>query len=470
MSRARRSGRTVADMEHLHTDVCVIGAGFAGLTAARRLTQAGRSTIVLEARDRVGGRAHTTYLADGTPLDKGAAWFGPGQDAAYALAAELGVATYPTHTKGRSIYVKRGKPTRYRGTIPLTAGPLQLAIMGIALKRLDRMARKVPLEAPWDAPKAARWDAISLGVWISRNVPKGSGRELLKLAMTDLYTADPSEVSLLFALHLIHSHGGLERLLAIEGGSQQDRVVGGAGGLAAAVGRELGDALRTGEPVARVTVTDDGVEVQAASVTVHAERVIVAIPPVLHQSIRFEPPLPSDRAHLAQRLPVGAITKIEVIYEDAWWRNDGLNGISLDLDSPVQLTLDGCGPSGTPGILAVVLGANAAREFGRLDAVERRTLLTEALTQRFGRKAADIVDVSECEWHAEQYSRGGSVAHMGPGVMTAFGPALRKPVGPIHWAGTETATVSHGAMDGAIRSGERAVAEVLAALPQRALA
>jgi monoamine oxidase len=199
-------------MEHVEADVCVVGAGFAGLAAARRLTQTGLYSVVLEARNRVGGRAHTEVLPDGTAIDHGGAWLGPGQDAAYGLAAEVGVGTYPTFCDGEAVYVKDGEPRRYKGSVPLALGVPQLLNLGIAMKRLDRMARSVPLEAPWDAPRAAAWDATTLATWIDRNMVPGRGKRLLRSVLKDLYTADPAEVSLLYALYLVATHSGLDRL------------------------------------------------------------------------------------------------------------------------------------------------------------------------------------------------------------------------------------------------------------------
>ena len=448
-------------MGKIETDVCVVGAGFAGLSAARRLSQEGLDVVVLEARNRVGGRTHTETLPGGATIDHGGAWLGPGHDRLSALIAEMGTHTYPTWTEGKSVYVKDGTAKPYNGTVPTSAGLLALANLGITMKRLDRMARQVPIEAPWDAPRAVEWDSISLGAWLQRHSLPGNGRRILDSTLGDIFTADSASVSLLGALLLFHGHEGLERLIALEGGSQQDRVAGGTGGLAARVAADLGDAVRLGTPVSRIEQRGDSVRVLGEEVTVSARHAVVAVPVPLQAAIRFDPALPADRAHLIQRMPMGAITKFGVIYDEAWWREDGLNAVSLDIDSPVAITLDGCAETAPPGIISAVAFRGAALRLDRLDPAERRKVVIDALVTRFGFKARNVADYREHPWANEEWSRGGSMAHLPPGLLTNYGPALRRPVGSIHWAGSETATINHGAIDGAIRSGERAAAEIV---------
>jgi monoamine oxidase len=448
-------------MTNLEAEVCVIGAGFAGLTAALRLRQAGRTVVVLEAADRVGGRTFTRYLSDGTAIDCGGAWFGPGQDRAYGLAAELGVATYPTWARGENVLVTHGVTRRYRGTVPFGIGLLQLANLGLGMARLDRMARQVPLEAPWQARQARRWDACTLASWIDRHVFPGIGRDLLTETLTEIFTSDLAEVSLLHALFLIHSHKNLTHLTSIEGGAQQDRVVGGMGALLAGMCERLGDAVRLASPVREVSQSPDSVAVVTTDSRVRARRAVVAVPAALSTRIAYTPPLPIDRALLVQRMPLGTIWKIAVIYDTPWWREDGFTGQSLDVQSLLPLTLDACAAKVPPGIINLFSMGPAARRLACLTEAGRRSAVIQTLTARFGAKAHDVVDYHEQDWTAEPWIGGGMFSRLGPGILTSFGPVLREPVGRVHWAGTETASITHGGIDGAIRSGERAAREVV---------
>ena len=445
-------------------DVVIVGAGFAGLSAARELIKEGASVLVMDARDRVGGRVWTRATADGTPVDVGGAWLGPGQDAVYALASELGVGTYRSWAKGETVLVGPGGTKRYSGNLP-NLNPIALASLGLAVSRLDKMAKQVPLDDPWNAPHAALWDSQSAGNWIDSkvNVASKEARDLLASVLRGLWTSDPSEVSLLHALYLIRSANGLNHLTAVEGGYQQDRVRGGAQLIAERMADELGDALVLSTPVREINQDERGVTVWGDGIEVSAERVVVAIPPALAGHLHYEPLLPTARMHLTQRMPAGSIIKISVVYDEPFWRADGLSGQSVAADSLVELTLDGSPDEGVPGILAAFAFGPRAGTLAASPPEPRRRLVLAALAERFGPKAANPRYYEEQDWSRERWSRGCYLAHMAPGVLTQFGRALRAPVGRIHWAGTETATVSHGTIDGAIRSGTRAAAEVVAA-------
>jgi monoamine oxidase len=450
-------------MENRDADVCIVGAGFAGMSAAWRLQQQRLSVVVMEARDRVGGRTWTEYLQDGTHIDRGGAWFGPGQDRAYALAEEMGRQTYPTWYEGEQILIEKGKAVRYSGLVPLRINPWQLGNLGLTVARLDNMVKNVPSDEPWTAAKAREWDAQTVGKWINDNTDRGTGRDMVVSFVTGLFGCELSEVSLLGALHMISSNGGINDLASIKGGHQQDRVVGGTQSILDELHRRLGDQVRLAAPVRDIRYGTDGVEVSSHGGTVHARRAIVAVPVWLSDRILWDPPLPIDRAQLIQRVPPGQFWKIHIVYDEPFWRTQGLNGQTLDTGSPVTLTLDGCGPNPGAGVLVIITPGARAHELSRMSADERRTTVIDELRRRFGQRAARVENYIEQDWAAEQWTRGDMCTHWPTGVLTGWGRALRPQIGRLHWAGTETTSIMFGSIDGAIRSGERAAEEVLAA-------
>jgi monoamine oxidase len=442
-------------------DVCVVGAGYAGLTAARRVRQHGSSVVVLEARDRVGGRIWTEHLADGTAVDRGGAWLGPTHDAIFGLAREVGATTYRTHVAGAHLLVGDGTTRRYTGLIPKIS-PLAVVTIALAQARIDRLAKQVPLDAPWTAKRAAEWDARSVASVLERTgIRTDIARDLFDMAVRGLLTGDLHEISMLNLLFLVHSHGNLSRLLSIEKGAQENLVNGGAGSIAHRVASELGDALCLSTPVRTITQRDDHVVVDGDACSVVARRAIVTVPPALVPDIAFDPALPDDRLALYRAAVAGPETKTLVVYDEPFWRGDGFSGQTSEPGSAAEVTIDASPSSGTPGVLASFTFGAVAQRLDALDPAARRRAVLDALTARLGPRAASPAEFVETAWWTQEWTRGCSMAHFPLGTLTAYGPLLREPFGRVHWAGTETATTSFGAIDGAVRSGERAAAEVL---------
>ncbi len=448
--------------ERVDADVCVVGAGFAGLTAARRLAQQGKTVAVLEARDRVGGRIWTTPLSDGTPVDRGGAWLAPYHDAIYALAAEVGVAAYKTWMKGAHLLVDGDRVRRYTGLIP-KIGPLAVLTIARAQMKIDKLAKSVPLDAPWTAERAAEWDRQTVAQYISKNgITKGIGRDLFEMAVRGLMTGDLDDVSYLHLLLLVHGHGSINNLFSIEKGGQDSLVEGGAGSIAQRVAAELGDAVHLSAPVHSIAQRDDRVVVSAdGGLEVSAHHAVVASPPALTLEIEFDPPLADDRVALYRGSIGGPESKTLVVYDEPFWRAAGFSGQTSEPGSVAETTLDASPASGTPGVIASFTFGPVAERADAMDAAERRQAVLDALASRLGRRALAPVDFIETTWIDEQWTRGCSFAHLRPGILTRYGHLIREPFGRVHWAGTETATTSHGAIDGAVRSGERAAAEIL---------
>jgi monoamine oxidase len=431
-------------------DYCVVGGGFAGLTAARRLKQAGRTVITF-----------TETRPDGSWIDRGGAWIGPGQDRIRALMQDYGVASYKQYTDGEAMMLVDGKQYRYTGTIPWSMSPWVAMNLGAALLDLGHLCKSIPLDAPWTAEQADRWDRLTLAHWLNTHVVSKAAHELLETAIAGAYTSAASEVSLLFALYQMASGGGPGFVLGIEDGAQDSRPMGGMGAVYCPMAAELGDAVMLAQPVRRIRQDADGVTVFSGKMTVRARRVIVTVPLAIASQIRYEPILPVDRSLLHQRMPSGAIIKISLVYDEPFWRADGLSGQSAAPGSPATITIDACTDTGRPGVLCVIVEGPIARQIGRLDPAVRRHTILDALAERFGDKARTPADYIEQNWSAERYSGGGMLSHAPTGVLTQFGPALRASCGRIHWAGTESSAVMCGWVDGAVRSGERAAEEVL---------
>ena len=449
-------------MERRDADVCVVGAGFAGLAAARQLAQAGREVVVLEARDRVGGRVWNRELPEGPVISAGGSWLGKGQERMFDLCREVGLEVYPQYEQGDQILRLDGVNHRYRGLIP-KIGPAAVASLGVAFMRLDRMARRLPADAPWRAHGARALDARTLGEWLSNpvNLPSPTARTLARASMNLVFCADPAEVSLLGALVQARGGGGFSYYTDSRR-TETHLVDGGAPELARRMAERLGDAVHLSCPVRQITHNGTDVEVRCDALTVRAGRVIVATPPLLAGRIAFDPPLPADHHHLLQRVVPGAVFRVHTVYPEPFWREQLLSGQTLAPQSPVSVTIDQTPRSGRPGVLSTFAFGPGALEMGRLEPKERRDVWLKALAERFGPQAQSPTGYLETDWSAEPWSRGGMVGHVPPGALTSYGPALRRPVGRIHGASTETATLMHGLMEGAVRSGERAAREVLA--------
>jgi monoamine oxidase len=451
----------VAGPKTREADVVVVGAGLAGLAAARALTASGASVVVLEARERVGGRLLNHDLGDGKVVEVGGQWIGPTQDRLAALARQLGVETFPTHAEGYNLLEYKGSVRRYTDTIP-RINPAVLVDVEQAQRRLNRLARRVPLDAPWETPNAAKLDGQTVATWMGRHLATKSGRTLLELGIEAVWAAQPEDMSLLHVLFYIHSAGNLERLFDTEGGAQQDRFVGGSQLIPLRMSEELGEGrLVLGAPVRRIEHAADRVTVHADGALARGRRAILAIAPTLAGRIAYDPPLPGYRDQLTQRMPLGTVAKCMAVYAEPFWRSEGLSGQGMSDRGPVRLTFDNSPPDGSPGVLLGFLEGRHARELGRLRAEERRAAVVDCFARMFGPRAASPDDYIERLWAEEEWTRGCYGCHMPTGAWTAYGPALRPPIEPLHWAGAEYAQVWNGYMDGAVRSGEAAAEDVV---------
>lgn len=449
--------------------VVVVGAGLAGLAAARRLVERGRDVVVLEARDRVGGRTEGGATADGTPIELGGTWIGPTQNRMYALVEELGLETFRTwNDEGELLLSLGGRQTRMsptKGALP-RLGAFALADLAQGLARFERLARTVDLAEPWRHPRAAVLDGQTFETWIRRNLRTPTGRAYFRVACEAVFSAEPSDMSLLHALFYAHSGTDFETLLSVDRGAQQDRIVGGSIRIAETMAAQLGDRVRLGDPVRTVAQDAAGVHVTTrGGERFEGGHAVVTLPPTLAGRLEYDPPLPSWRDQLTQRLPAGSVMKVYAIYDEPFWRAEGLNGQAASDTGPVKVTFDNSPPGAKPafGVLMGFMEGSEGRTWGARSPAARREATVECLARYFGPRARKVRQYVEKSWAAEPWTRGCYAGFMTPGTWIDHGAALRRPVGRIHWAGTETATVWNGYMDGAVSSGERVADEILAA-------
>lgn len=443
-------------------DVIVVGAGISGLVAARTLVEAGASAIVLEARERVGGRTLSQPLGRDV-VDLGAQWLGPTQDRMLRLAAELGIDTFPQPHKGRKVLWLGGRRSEYSGLVPRLGLPALLET-GLQLQRLERLARRVPLERPWESPRAVAWDGLSVAAWMDRALWTRGARSMLTIGAEMILAAEPEEISFLFFLLYLHSGGGLRRLAEVRDGAQQTRIVGGAQRFALRLAQRLGERVQLGRPVQAIRQDAGGVTIEAAGSSHRARRAILAIPPALAGRIAFEPELPQTRQRLQQNMPMGSLIKCVAAYDAPFWTEAGLSGEAISDTGLVRAVFDDSSHDGKQSALVAFVAGKEARRAGGLEPEERRRQVIECLVRLFGERARQVSAYVDMDWRAEPWSAGCYEGFLPPGVLTAAGMALREPCGRIHFAGTETATRWMGYMEGAAEAGERAASEALVAL------
>jgi monoamine oxidase len=457
-------------------DVIIVGAGLAGLTAARKVVQAGRSAMVLEARNRVGGRVLNHTLRSGSYSELGGMFTGPTQDRIQALAADVGVGTFPTYNTGNNVFIGGdGRREEFPNDTPFGTAPPDPAVAGdiaLSVSLLDQMATSVPVGTPWTSSSAEEWDRQTLDTWLRDNTSGSAEFMAVATAATEaIFGCEPRDLSLLYTLFYIAASGNeanvgtFERNFNTAGGAQENRFVGGAQTIPLRVAADLGSRVVLNAPVRRIEQPPSGlVTVVSDNLTVTGRRAIVAIPPTLAGRIEYVPKLPPLRDQLTQHMPQGTLMKFEAVYDTPFWRDSNLTGQVVSELGPVKVTFDTSPADGSLGVMMGFIGGHDARVWQNRSATDRRNAVLQQYALFFGDQGSSPREIVEFNWSTEVWNRGCPVAVLGPGTLIDFGPALRTPIGRVHWAGTETSTYWNGYMDGAVRSGERAASEVLAAL------
>lgn len=436
-------------------DVAIVGAGLAGLTAARDLRQAGcDSFVVLEARNRVGGRTLNQDLGNGFISEVGGQWIGPGQTAVADLARQLGVETFPTYYEGKTV-ILGGEG---RVAIDLEGG---FGTDKVLAAKLSELSRQVPSGAPWKSPQVAELDKLSVGDWLAKQNLKPEDRASWDGSIVLTGGAAPSKMGLLHFLSMINSANcKFEELEEIKDSAQGTRFVGGSQILSIKLAEQLGNKVRLERPVRKISDWDrDVVTLHTDSGIVRARRVVMALNPPLCQQIQFDPPLPPKRSALHRAWPgYSPGRKTATVYSRPFWRSKGLSGSIFQFGGALIWAYD----NSPPGAEIGVMNAFVLPGFIPSDPEGSKQALVELYAQAFGAEARSPLAHYDHDWGTDDQWTITCVSAIPPGFWTEHGEALHPPCGKLIWSGTETADIWAGYMDGAVRSGHRAALQVLA--------
>lgn len=450
-------------MDQKSFNCIVIGAGFSGLAASEALLNAGAKVTLLEARDRVGGRARTE-THDGVWLDYGGQWLGPGHTGMYDYAKRYGKSTWPMYVKGRHTTWINGERRHYRLPFPTTLPWRALLNLLYASARFEWMVLQIRKDAPWDAAKAREWDAVTLADWMKQHLHQPAAHAVFQVAVESVLAKHPADVSLLQALFYFRSNRSFLYATSSQGGAQQDRVDGGMQPLAEALAEDLqgrGLDLQLNSPVESITREDGVLVVRAAGTDIRAQAVIVATPPILAREIRIDPPVPDETRQMLAALVPGCAIKCFAIYERPFWREQGLSGSLVSDEGPVHVCFDVTPPDSQRGILMGFIEGRDGVHWTGMDAQERRARVLSQLENYFGPQAADPVDYRDHSWLDDEWTRGCYGGTAGPDALSQWGGSLRQTHQGVIWAGTETATEFNGYFEGAVRAGRRAALQAL---------
>ncbi|MFZ6664156.1 flavin monoamine oxidase family protein [Peijinzhouia sedimentorum] len=440
-------------------DVIVIGAGVSGLTTAKILKQSGLQVLVLEARDRVGGRVLSQQTSFKDKIDLGGQWIGPKQEKITSLCTEMGIEVFKQYNTGKKVLDLFGKKKTYKNTIPALPY-LSLIDLQNGISKIEKLAAELKLGDAKQEVQNKHFDRQTAEQLKNQIFQTKSAKASFDIVVNAIFAAEPADISALFFLYYVKSGQGLMHLAEINNGAQQTRLVGGMQQIAEKLAEPLTENVMLNQAVRAIHQHTEGVIVETIDNAFDAKYVVVAIPPALASRINYYPSLPGNKDQLMQKMPMGSVIKCVFTYKTPFWREDGHSAEFISDRGPMNLGFDDSPLDAAYGAIIGFISGDKAREWSQNLKSERKEACIDQLVGYFGSRANEVIEYHEKDWMADEWTRGCYVGYMPPNVLSVYGNSLKEPSGRIHWAGTETSDIWNGYIEGAIISGERAAAEI----------
>lgn len=444
----------------MNYDVIIVGAGLSGLQAAKTLSKKGKNVLILEAKERLGGRVWTIPTNGNEHLDVGGQWVAKSHQKMQELLHEYDIRTFPTYIHGYSLISFHRTVKKYRAIPPI---PLKsLWSLFRLMTTFNRLAQKIIIPTTWETPQSKELDALTVKNWIYSSSGNPLAIAMFIAILEALFCCDLDSTSMFQALIAVKSSGSLNFMLGNKNGAQEERIQGGAQSVCDAIIRNISTTIHFHSPVTQIHQHLDYVEVFSNETRYTAKKVIVSIPLPSAREINFYPQLPLAKQALVDAMFMASVIKYHLVYEKPFWRSSGnRNGMALSLDGFVSGTFDNSLPDSPKGIMVAFVHANHAKELWQQSEEQRITIVKNELSVLFGKDALNPITVNEHTYMTDQWIKGCYAGVFPPNILSRYGSELRIPFQHVHWAGTETSIHFMGYMEGAVRSGERAANEVL---------
>jgi len=426
-------------------DVVIIGAGYAGLSAARDLVAAGLQVVVFEGLDRAGGRTRN-HNVPGASLDRGgnpevvevgAQWLGTREvhpEAWQLIVDELGFELYDT--PGASSNQDGGH------TVASTSKGTQFGLYGLGWGNSAELAWAV-LQAtiekgmvPWMGSLRDKLSAMTFSDWMEEKGVDGDAAQMMNVFICEC-GEDPSKVSALDAVYQLNA-----KELATSGATATHRIKGGFGGPVLAMVEELRSIVHFNSQVVAIDQDEDTasvvVEQNGVGAEVRAQRVMFSGSPYTTLNVNFTPPLPQEKQEVLGRLRNGQTVKPHLVYNRPFWRESNLSGSIVNvvnLEDNFTACFDNTPPDSNFGMIACLAQNEFGRKFALLSEDERRDRMANFLASHFNDDSAlQPIWYTDFDWQSQPLFQGGCMGLWPPSTnATSLNQDFRR----VSWIGSD---------------------------------